>query len=495
MTPRVQHRRVVVSVPDPLRLYRLRVVLHADVQIVGRSTPPMLVDPQHSLVGSSSWPLGAETAAGMRLAARPVPPSYVPSVRPVASGGFAILPPQPQSACQRDLVWAVQWRASGAPSTSVSSTAEYTSPPEGVDAERLPLPSMGVAVLEPVQLEGGTSALVAKAVRCPRGCTFRLVPHSLHGWRTPSAETSSIYSRPLERPPRHTVLELKFRAAAGTPQQVQHRMDYLRAALATNAPTAAARSESWPLLESRFGGEYMVIGVPRQAATDQVLTLLAALDAATRTEALDSALDPSSHSVASATAEPATPSALAWLARELDPHAGLLELLEDGTAVRRVAARKDESAGTPFSWLLLGSMLCVGLAYQAVVAVGSAGHLERALSHLPGSLRQRMGLLYQSVRVAEVAPEENDDVCAEADAGVEADAETLLTEQSETAQPGVAEEVAGEEGEEEKTVDPPTEQVDGEAEEALASHSYALTIVAEQDGHEDGHRNGDHPNA
>jgi len=398
ITPRVQQRRFQVAVTDPLRLYRLRVVLHSDVRLNGRPSAPLLVDQAHSLLGSSRWPAVApsEHAAAATAAA------FVPSIRPLGAAAFEVAVPSPLSSCHDGVVWALAWRLAGEATIETFDEADRDAFGQSAfgrpfrhleDAARVPLPRHGLAVLEKVEKADGTASLVAKTLRCPRGgCHFRLLPHNLHGWATPSAETAAIASPPLaRRPPGLAVFELRFRGWREAAQEKQYEQQ-----LEARLRTALRLGEALRVLEVRFRCEYVVVGVPTASANSVVATWLQLLDAATTGRA------------------GSVPSESVALLRELEPQADLLEILADGTAVRRVAVRSappDSSAS--ISWLLGCLALAIGLVCSLACLAGQGVVVAR---RMPRWVVKTAGGSYATVKPLQLEEEED---AAEADHEIE----------------------------------------------------------------------------
>ena len=329
-------RHVALPTPDPLRLYRHRVVLHADSQSVGSASPIFLVDQSHeTLLNTPNWP-----AVGARS-------TYTPTSRSMDTGSFQFDVP-PVGICRRDLIeWALLWTrrdkppASSALANTHSARDDADNGADDDDAStavhrlsRQRLPTRGKMVLERWTC-AGAPCLVAKALRCPFGCTFRLVPHNIAGWVTPSAPTGWMTSPLLpdggdatESVLETVRLEVRTRGGPGAANEILAKLTALVRSDAdvvkeqqgqrANAAQLLDALERLRVAETRFRGEYIVLSVPGALESYVVSHLLAALaDARHQAPGTDG------------------------LAPHLEASYGLIEILRDGSAVRRVVPGGD----------------------------------------------------------------------------------------------------------------------------------------------------------
>ena len=423
----------------PLRLYRLRAVLHSDVRLVGQPTRPMLVDEAHSLLGSRHWPFPTVEPTTVETPEEPaVSVLFVPSVRALSSASFEVALPSPQSECQRGLIWALKWSLRTDEGEEHSAIEEISGEISG-ETLWLPLPRHGLSVLEPLaSSDGGPTGLVVKALRCPSGCTFQLLPHNVPGWSTPSAPTDPIRSLPLPpRPPDTAVFELQFRpqfkGGQAAPPVTAPDQDRAReqALMATLREALGLRDEELHVLESRFGAEYIVLAVPKVHATHVVATLLALLDKAAA-EAAEGLL-----SEARAAQGTSGETARLALAQEMAPQGVLLEILTDGGAVRCVAVQERENR------LLVWAHLAAVLAALTALAMGSRWAWACAAER-KGPWQSRLAG-YGSVRPLELLPDEEIEMRSGMDA---CEAGQAADEQAEDGldEHGAEEEKAGQEG-------------------------------------------------
>jgi len=385
ITQRVQDPVVPVTVTDPLRVYRLRLILHSDRRLIGPPTPPTIIDQARSLLGSAVWPVPSPEGDSPSAAS-----TFVPTLRALGSAAFELLEPSELSACHQGVEWAMQWRQVGAalgagpehelptlnlhvPHSTLSRPHRQLHPV--ADGTHLALPDQGVAIVQRVERASGVVALVAKEIRCPGGCTFRLIPRNLPGWTTPSAETAPIASLPLRRPPRASVFELRFRPAPSSSlsDARQRRLERLLHAL-----MASHGGESLQVLEARFGGEFLVVAIPSSAAARGFVSAwLRLLDDAAASTPADGAADE-----------------IIELMQAVDVDGGLLEILADGTAVRRVGVgSEDESASAWKLWLLLCATVAVGL-LCAFACRNEEGGARRLVTWLHERLDDMTGRLH-----------------------------------------------------------------------------------------------------
>jgi hypothetical protein len=366
---RVHSRRVVLPTVDALRLYRVRVVLHADEQSIGSASAPFLVDAHREpLLNTPRWP--ATRLSSVSDSARD---AYAPTVLPIDSGSFAVAVP-PISPCRRDTVrWVLLWRRDGAPADDDAHAAAPGASPLG--PWRQPMPIEGRILLVPwtapatahSPLIPGTTYLVAKALRCPRGCTFRLLPHNIDGWSTPSASTTPVRSpllaehapdnepsdsrpdgdkqshRPgrlqLEvrlRVPSHGSVEPSTAPVAADDAACVRFLDALNKRVVSDAPTAHDDDKGQlHVVECRFG-EYAVLAATRGLEATVVRVLLTGLAAAKRQHATH-AIGSEGRDVDERDDE--------LISSMLEPSYGLVEVLADGTAVQRVVLGDDGGGG------------------------------------------------------------------------------------------------------------------------------------------------------
>ena len=440
----VRQQHFAIAVATPFRVYRFRVVLHADVQINGPPTDGVVVDSGHSMLGTDVWPdlstLRPRTgdAAPFVLqrehdaAPRPQKASLVPIVRPVSTGSFAVEPP-PDSPCRKGMRWRLLWRKSLSPSLAPPAPP-LTSPPrsvlmrlaEGANAawswtverrgkgpklqssgsmvDEREIRGAGVVAMaagragaggkagsathmgEPmaqsgeVELEEFGGLLHAKALRCPHGCTFRLLPE-LAGWVVPSAPTVSIRSPLLAASAGHDAvvhLEVKFRRVdqAPTPEQAAAREARIATQLQTTLGVRSLR-----VIESRYGSEYLVIELKEMVRDGAVAVLLHLQLEASRMYAAGRLSDAS----------------IAPLVGEIDPTAPIIQIMPDGTTIRCTApsigelddATNHSSAGAFAAILVGGAAASVGL-WAYFVALGWR-HPFRKNTHRVGAYSRVAG--------------------------------------------------------------------------------------------------------
>ena len=303
VVPRLTERRADIAVSDARRAYRLRVTLHAEVSVSGLPSPPMLVDGPASVLGSEVWPaLTPRPMPGTTSA--PSAATFVPRVRPLGSAGFAVAMPSPLSPCQADVKWRLLWHEPRV--APIEDEGEH----------------QGSVALE----RTSSDMLVAPSLRCPRQCTFRLVPATLAGWTTPSAETPPIGSPPLHHVMQHPAVVLEIRlthvgssappmaeggiSSSAAPSTHERELEsLLRAELGLAGDSSSA--SALRLLEARLDGEFLTFEVASSHAHVVVSKLLAFLSG-------ESDVDGS------------PPSSIA---ARLDRHAGLLQIRDDGSAV------------------------------------------------------------------------------------------------------------------------------------------------------------------
>ena len=308
---RATSETVRVGVADPYQVYRARAVLHADVQVEGAPTGPLLVD-----------------------LAEEIEPRFRGTIAPTSTASWALTPPR-TSRCRPALQWDVLWRQSSSAAAAGGADGAAGASPRHVElpkqtphdaTEVLLLPEQGTETVSPSGMPGGAQSLHVESLRCPAGCSFRLRPHGLRGVDA-SFSTAESRAAPSPQLPRLPLLsgarrfELRFaQGATGGEEEVRRREALLRQML-VEALGAASSLVSLVVLESRFGVQYLVVEVDGghdrlEAATLRLLGLL--------------------HLAAIEHAQPDDLEEAAPLLQALVPSDALLEVLADGTAVRRV---------------------------------------------------------------------------------------------------------------------------------------------------------------
>ena len=201
-------------------------------------------------------------------------------------------------------------------------------------------------------------SLLAEQIRCPDGCAFRLLPLDVDGWASPSAETKAIRSLELQTRSQGlpmTRFEVRVRGPTLAEPGRVDKLETALKALVQGGGGGGAEEDGGDgpdgltlnVLETR--GAFVVFEIDRKASVTAASKLLGAL----------------------AEADIAQPTG----AVVLEPSAGLLEILENGTAVRRGLDLTEEQStgfGRGLAWLLLLCMAALG-------AIGLSRHRSKLL--------------------------------------------------------------------------------------------------------------------